>query len=166
MQAEIASLQAAKVQAGPSAPDVKIDEPFEIPPQLTATLSILRDHVAELTRDNDALRNTFLPRHRAAVKKGIVPSSGVLQGEVVMDDITSEAKRSAVNQTEEVDLEAVVQYVKDLIRENEELGAMVMEAGKTDQAEWQAALDGATVFTDPETWLTVLESRAVIESLE
>lgn len=147
MQAEIASLQAAKAQAGPSAHEVKIDEPFEIPPQLTATLSILRDHVAELTRDNDALRKTFLPGHRAAHKKGILPSPGVLQGDVMMDEPPSEVKRGTVDLTEEVDLEAVLQYVKDLIRENEELGAMVLEAGKTDQAEWQAALDGETVHS-------------------
>lgn len=41
-----------------------------------------------------------------------------------------------------VDLEAVVSRVKDLLRENEELGEMVIEAGKVDTRDWETALEG------------------------
>lgn len=41
--------------------------------------------------------------------------------------------------------------VKELMRENEELGQMVLETGKVDTDDWEKALD---------------ESRAVITSLE
>lgn len=42
-----------------------------------------------------------------------------------------------------MDLSVVVGRVKELIRENEELGEMVLEAGRGSSGEWQKALDGA-----------------------
>ena len=41
-----------------------------------------------------------------------------------------------------VDLGAVLARVKELIRENEELGDMVLEAGRESKDEWQNALEG------------------------
>lgn len=96
----------------------------------------------------------------------IVPDPGKLQEGVPENQSEAGLRRTAAVDSEEVDLEAVVQYVKDLMRENEELGAMVMEAGKTDQGEWQAALDGACILVSPGQGLSLPESRAVIDSLE
>ena len=41
-----------------------------------------------------------------------------------------------------MDLDDVLARVKELIRENEELGDMVLEAGRESKEEWQKALEG------------------------
>lgn len=110
-----------------------VDEPFTIPPQLVATLDLLTEHIAELTRDNEALRNTFLPHYRDAAAAGSAEPGHPRAADEAVKSSTSNG----------VDLEAVLQYVKELIRENEELGEMLAEAGRTDKSEWQIALDGA-----------------------
>ena len=76
-------------------------------------LSLLRGHIAHLTRDNDALRYTFLGSSNAAR----LENAGV-------------------------DLEQVLERVKELIRENEELGEMILESGREGHDEWQRALEG------------------------
>lgn len=146
-QAEIASLKAPKGQVESSSGEAAtVTEPFDIPPQMIPTLNLLREHIAELTRDNDALRNTFLPRRAApASAKAVLPDPNKPSEDVTMSESKiqpDDAAAAVPVSSQEVDLEAVVRYVKDLIRENEELGAMVVEAGRTDQAEWRAALDG------------------------
>jgi hypothetical protein len=52
--------------------------------------------------------------------------------------------RGAEAREQGIDLDKVVQRVKAIMLENEELGAMVVEAGKHEgrEAEWQKALDG------------------------
>lgn len=62
---------------------------------------------------------------------------------------------------ESVDLAAVVERVKTLMAENDELGDMVAEAGSVDGAEWLKAWDG-----EFGTCGLTLDSKAVIASLE
>lgn len=58
-----------------------------------------------------------------------------------------------------LDLNAVVQRVRELVKENEELGDLVLEAGKVDIEEWELALEG-------EQWLeTVLLADRVDDML-
>lgn len=54
------------------------------------------------------------------------------------------AMRGAEAREQGADLDKVVQRVKAIMLENEELGAMVVEGGKHEgqEAEWQKALDG------------------------
>jgi aspartate oxidase len=65
-----------------------------------------------LTRENDALRYAFLGPSNAARLEA------------------------------GVDLEQVLERVKELIRENEELGEMILESGREGHDEWQRALEG------------------------
>jgi hypothetical protein len=46
-----------------------------------------------------------------------------------------------------VDLEAVVRRVRALVKENEELGEMVMEAGKGSEEEYERAMEGASFYS-------------------
>jgi aspartate oxidase len=68
-----------------------------------------------LTRDNDALRYIFLGPSNAGSKAQLEAG---------------------------VDLEQVLERVKELIRENEELGEMILESGREGHDEWQRALEG------------------------
>jgi hypothetical protein len=45
-----------------------------------------------------------------------------------------------------LDLKAVVKRVKDVMRENEELGEMILQAGKGRSEEWQGAIDGECAY--------------------
>jgi len=47
-----------------------------------------------------------------------------------------------ISERQGVDLKAVVERVRALVKENEELGDMVLEAGRVDTAEWERALEG------------------------
>ncbi|KAI9638844.1 uncharacterized protein MKK02DRAFT_41869 [Dioszegia hungarica] len=144
--------------------------PITIPHALLPVLGVLRRHVEELARENAALRYTFLgppgasataaaarasPASvmRAGVGSGssTVPSAGL--GSVDQASIDDGAMRGAEAREQGVDLDKVVQRVKAIMLENEELGAMVVEGGKLEgqEAEWQKALD---------------ESKAVIQSLD
>jgi len=49
-----------------------------------------------------------------------------------------------------LDLNAVVKRVRELVKENEELGDLVLEAGKLDIEEWELALEG-------ERWLETVQ---------
>lgn len=103
-------------------------------------LGVLRHHISELTRDNQALRYTL----------GLGSSSSSKPG--LDNDDSSEGKGKARSTgSTGVDLEAVLQRVKMLIKENDEMGDMVIEAGQASTEEWERAL---------------AESKAVITSLE
>jgi len=93
-----------------------------ITPDIISVLSLLRSHIAALTRDNEALRHTFLGTRTGSSSK-----------------LTQETSRIT-------DLEDVVSRVKELIQENEELGEMVLEAGKEGVEEYQRALEGGLVL--------------------
>ncbi|CAD6565405.1 MAG: hypothetical protein TREMPRED_001161 [Tremellales sp. Tagirdzhanova-0007] len=113
---------------------------FTIPHELLPTLSILRQHISELTRDNEALRFTFMGGGSVASSSNVtLDTSSTTTGEFIPGGVQG------------VDLGAVLARVKELIRENEELGDMVLEAGRESKDEWQNALE---------------ESKAVITSLD
>ncbi|WVQ75563.1 hypothetical protein IAR50_005190 [Cryptococcus sp. DSM 104548] len=163
-----------------ASPPPQTDQPVDIPTPLLPLLNALRTHVAELTRDNQALRQTFLgqaiPR-RGPINQAATPvtaqtatlptaptPSGLAGAEGEDEEMVSmpEAGPSATMSPHPalvsggegaagLDLERVLDTVKSLVQENEELGEMVIETGRGNGAEWQAALE---------------ESKAVIESLD
>ncbi|WVO14338.1 hypothetical protein L204_101970 [Cryptococcus depauperatus] len=158
---------------------MNLDQPVEIPSTLLPLLGILRTHIAELTKDNQALRYTFLgqamPR-RGPITNATTPVSaqppslpnpslladGKADVEMVLPagdpKINSADAAPALilspdqPDTGGLDLEKVVVRVRALVQENEELGEMVMEAGRLgDEEQWQRALE---------------DSKAIIESLD
>lgn len=131
MQAELQAIKARFPAHSSTLPVPTSPSPTQlltIPHELLPTLSLLRHHIAELTRDNEALRYTLLG--------GPVASSS----KVTLDTPQTQRLPGGVLG---VDLSVVVGRVKELIRENEELGEMVLEAGRGSSGEWQKALDGA-----------------------
>jgi len=62
-----------------------------------------------------------------------------------------------------IDLEQVLSRVKELIKENEELGDMLLQAGTAGGEEWMKALDGMFALR---IISLQAESKAVITSLE
>jgi hypothetical protein len=102
-----------------------LDEKIEIPHALLPILDVMRHHISELTRDNQAMRYTF----------GLDSSSIATSSKITLDSPAPLVHTG-------VDLNAVVNRVRDLVRENEELGDMVLEAGKIDVGEWELALEG------------------------
>jgi hypothetical protein len=116
---------------------------IEIPHSLLPILNVMRHHIAELARDNHALRYTL----------GLTPSSVVgsegdiaTSSKVTLDGPSAEAS-SAPPARPVVDLEAVVRRVRALVKENEELGEMVMEAGKGSEEEYERAMEGASYYS-------------------
>jgi len=100
---------------------------LSIPHDLLPTLSILRSHMTTLTRDNDALRYTFLGQTSAAEPLDVLGEAGKPRaGGVILED--------------------VLVRVKELVRENEELGEMVLHAGQANVDALERALHGA--FTE------------------
>ena len=91
-------------------------------PDIIPVLDLLRNHIAILTRDNEALRYTFVESSKASSSK---TDQDPAQG---------------------VDLEEVVSRVKALVRENEELEQIVLEAGRESTDEYRAALDGESTI--------------------
>lgn len=153
------------------------DQPIEIPTPLLPLLGILRTHIAELTRDNYALRYTFmgqaLPR-RGSITQTPTPVFSPISSlppqenniDIEMAATTGDSGPSTVGlappsgsgtaQTRVgaggLDLERVVERVKQLVIENEELGEMLLQLGQRgDEEEWKKTLD---------------DSKAIIESLE
>ncbi|KLT45119.1 hypothetical protein CC85DRAFT_326031 [Cutaneotrichosporon oleaginosum] len=159
-------------------------EPIHVPPALIPVLSLLRDHIQELARDNAALRYTFLGPNRLSPGSSIattplsvdsplthdattmplalpVPSPGVMGG-LAPPRSASAAPPEAAG----VDLSAVVERVRTLILENDELGDMVAEAGRVDGEEWLRTLDEskamiASLDADLATNLAVMDSLRV-----
>lgn len=130
-QAELAQL---KLERSQSTPKITTDqeELLTIPPPLVPVLALLRNHITNLTRDNEALRYTFLgPPIRS--NSTSPEASGHIGG--------SSWSRNKDGDERGVDLEEVLHRVKDLVRENEELGEMVLEAGRTKEGDWQKTLD-------------------------
>lgn len=102
-------------------------------------LSALRHHITELTADNRAMRYTF---GLGAGSGAPVASSSKIAPDANDEGYQGSKAVSRPRQPGEVDLEAVVQRVKALVQENEELGDMVVEAGKASTEEWERTLEG------------------------
>ncbi|KAL7419132.1 hypothetical protein Q5752_005968 [Cryptotrichosporon argae] len=166
--------------------------PIAIPSELLPTLAVLKQHIADLTRDNDALRWTFLGPPQAIPSTSSSSSRPTLDTPAVpappapeLSPLTAThgagspvtllspgaasiplfepspaaltpglppaASGEPADGASRADLEAVVERVKVLLSENEELGEMVLEAGRGGSTEWARALN---------------ESREVITSLD
>lgn len=127
-----------------------------IPNELLPTLSLLRNHIYHLTRDNEALRNTFIGN----------PSPSTT-ADSKNPDTTTKPIESIKGHG--LDLEAVLGRVKELIKENEELGEMVIELGRSSTEEWEKALEGE-IESESLSWTylsdLLSESKSVITSLE
>ena len=142
-------------------------QPITIPHELLPTLSLLRSHIAELTRDNEAMRYTFLGEtDTIASSSKITLDVPVSMPPPPLPIDTS--LRGMGERGQRLDLEAVLWRVKELVKENEELGEMVLEAGRGGGSEWQKALDGMcwarvgpTIAEENDA-----DSKAVITSLE
>jgi hypothetical protein len=103
------------------------DPRIEVPQALLPILNVMRHHISELARDNHALRYTL----------------GLTTGDAntaTSSKVTLDAPQFGA--TAGVDLEEVVKRVRGLILENEELGDMVLEAGKGSTEEWEQTLAG------------------------
>jgi hypothetical protein len=111
----------------PVPPTGQSEEKIEIPHALLPILDVMRHHISELTRDNQATRYTF----------GLDSASS---SNVTLDGHLPVEPRVFGKQV--LDLKAVVERVRALVKENEELGDMVLEAGRVDTAEWERALEG------------------------
>lgn len=138
-------------------------------------LSILRQHIYELSRENAALRYTFLgssaPPDLASSSKitlqaVLTPGSSVATTPIPNESppigievtpptglgLSAVSTPGAVQSTispspaKDVDLHAVVERVKTLMLENEELGDMVAEAGTADGEEWLKTLEGGLLY--------------------
>ncbi|WVO21660.1 uncharacterized protein IAS62_002970 [Cryptococcus decagattii] len=151
------------------------DLPIEIPAPLLPLLGVLRTHIAELTRDNNALRYTFMGQ--ALSRQGSVTQTATPvfpptlslppqenNVDVEMAATTGDSGPSTVGHAPPsgsnagglgaggLNLERVVERVKQLVRENEELGEMLLQLGQRgDEEEWKKSLD---------------DSKAIIESLD
>jgi hypothetical protein len=123
MKANHAPPTSTTVPAPPTPPEEKI----EIPHALLPILDVMRHHISELTRDNQAMRYTFGLDSASS-------SNVTLDGHLPVEPRISERQG--------LDLKAVVERVRALVQENEELGDMVLEAGRIDTAEWERALEG------------------------
>ncbi|KAK4686609.1 hypothetical protein P7C73_g3509, partial [Tremellales sp. Uapishka_1] len=155
--------------------------PITIPNELLPVLSLLRRHIADLTRDNEALRYTFLGLPtRGSLSQAMPPpnipvpspiptaSSDALKLEspnINSPSITLSPPEAAVpssaHQSEgggvarRTDLVKVLDRVRELIRENEELGNMVLQAGRGGHEEYEKALeDSQKVITSLDADLT------------
>ncbi|WWC95422.1 hypothetical protein V866_002285 [Kwoniella sp. B9012] len=187
LMAEIASLKTQQIS--PQHPTIPVsitqpnlssanNQPIEVPPSLLPVLAVLRTHISELTRDNQALRYTFLgpnPPTRGTIKTSQNPtipsplpipqpassSSLATSSKVTLDVDMPPATPSIPNPpgpsdaivqggTEaesskkvippasglsQIDLEKILDRVKELIKENEELGEMILESGRKEDLE-------------------------------
>ena len=145
-QAEVTRLQATQptVRAAPSPPSHDIAavapdtaslqrESIAIPHDILPVLAILREHIAELSQDNAALRYTFMG---GPLPSGIATPGGG----------TAALEKVEIGGGQSMKLERIVARVKELVHENEELGELVLSLGKASPQEWQQALDGELSF--------------------
>jgi hypothetical protein len=123
MKANSAPTTSTTVPVPPAPPEEKI----EVANALLPILNVMRHHISELTRDNQAMRYTFGLDSASS-------SNVTLDGHVPVEPRISDKQG--------VDLKAVVERVRTLVKENEELGDKVLEAGRVDTAEWERALEG------------------------
>jgi hypothetical protein len=124
------------------------------------TLSLLRQHISRLTEDNIALRSLFLGRaesnpafassvestaastSRMTLEPQPVAAPGTLAGSA---SSTTDVAATA-SKVEGVDLEKVLARFKEVLRDNEELGEMVLELGRSGRTdEWEQALQGENI---------------------
>ncbi|ORX37689.1 hypothetical protein BD324DRAFT_622870 [Kockovaella imperatae] len=132
--AEIRDLRSRRSSEGASSSSLAAQTSSQprmaIPDELLPTLTLLRNHIRDLTRDNEALRYTFV---------------GISSNPSALNERDAGPSRSLV------DLGEVVVRVRELMQENEELGQMIIEAGRSSDEEWQKL---------------IADARKVIESLE
>lgn len=119
--------------------------PINIPHDILPVLSILRKHIAELSHENAALRYVFLggpipgsARSSASAAEAVGPGEESGLGTVL--------ERVEIEGAQNVKLEQIVTRVKELVRENEELGELVLTLGRTSPEVWQQALDGTSLY--------------------
>jgi hypothetical protein len=105
------------------------DSRIEVPQALLPILNVMRHHISELARDNHALRYTL----------GLTTGD---ENTATSSKVTLDTPQ--IGTTAGVDLEEVVKRVRGLIVENEELGDMVLEAGKAGTEEWEQTLSGVS----------------------
>lgn len=103
------------------------DNRIEVPQALLPILNVMRHHISELARDNHALRYTL----------GLTTGD---ENTATSSKVTLDTPQ--IGTTQGVDLEEVVKRVRGLVIENEELGDMVLEAGKASTGEWEQTLSG------------------------
>ena len=108
------------------------EEKIEIPHALLPVLDVMRHHISELARDNQAMRYTFGLDSVATTSKITVDSS----------QPAPLSTSPAGGGREGLDLKAVVDRVRALVKENEELGDLLLEAGRVDTEEWERTLAG------------------------
>ena len=70
-----------------------------------------------------------------------------------------EAGPSRRIESEGIDLDDVARRVKELILENEELGELVLDAGRSTEPEWQVLIDGEQWIGRDSSQRTVLTIR-------
>lgn len=140
MRAKQAPATSTTIPAPSTAVPLDLGAKSHIPHDILPVLGVLRKHISELRRDNHALRYTF---GLSTAHDPPLPTAS--SSKVTLDRPEAEAADYKGKKTETVgvDLEAVMRRVKELVRENEELGDMVVEVGKASAEEWQAALEGA-----------------------
>ncbi|WVQ78970.1 hypothetical protein IAT38_001062 [Cryptococcus sp. DSM 104549] len=160
----VPAIQVTSTPDQPSHPPAEPPAPIDIPPSLLPVLSLLRSHIADLTRDNQALRYTFLgqaiPRRGPITQTPtpVVASTPTMpaqltpnvagSADVEMSPAGGEAPQPSAPGMQPgpgvggVDLERVVDRVRELVRENEELGEMLVDVGKRESEEdWKMALE-------------------------
>lgn len=107
--------------------------------ELLPVLAVLRNHIHGLTRDNTALRYTFFGQYSTRADS---PGSSMATTPLPAGSPAPAGDSTPGDSSLGVDLLAIVERVKILIQENEELGEMVAEAGRVSGNEWLKALDG------------------------
>lgn len=140
---QISKVTGAPTETLPSTSTSSSSQDIYIPPSLLPIFALLQSHIAELTRDNAALRYTFMGN--GGGREGGMAVPGTDAGAVApavesAGDRQSDSGPAAA--IADVDLEQVVGRVRELVKENEELGEMVLRVGRAGAGEWQAALDG------------------------
>lgn len=184
-QAELTALKASKQGAASTtipvpaqAPEAQASGEVVIPHELLPILSVLRDHISELTRDNQALRYTFGLESSPSSASGPIASSSKVKLDPSLSTPTAGGARGPEGGESVppkgipgLDLEAVVTRVKELVRENDELGNMVIELGRGSTEEYESALEGECSVTRNRQRFAypadeIEESKRVITSLE
>nr|XP_019009306.1 uncharacterized protein I206_05954 [Kwoniella pini CBS 10737]OCF48087.1 hypothetical protein I206_05954 [Kwoniella pini CBS 10737] len=217
LMTEINSLKAQRLPQHstipvPSKTDTVSDGPIEIHTSLIPVLAILRQHIAELTKDNQALRYTFLgsekpnrgsikttqnpiiasplpvPSTNTNVPISATSSKTTLDVDMVPSPTPAFSPNIAVpgpsnsavsvsgsipptaievdRRNIQVDLEKVLDRVKTLIQENDELGEMILESGRKDdlQDQWEKTMeDSRNVISSLDSDLT--HHLSVVQSL-
>lgn len=133
-------------------------------------LAMLQQHIADLTRDNETLRYLFYGESRLQQAESSL-SKVSLQSPDAAADADTDADHEVGHRrdaTRDIDLDGLLSRVKEVMRENEELGELLLEAGERGSVQqWERALEGeGRTPGQIDTELTQAESKAVITSLD